>query len=114
MEPWPKTYTYWHRAGGLPVRLILGPVTVCEKTGTVPAAPQGPEPRTDVSAAGAVPVFSPPPGTVLEAGHGRLVVATGSRALALNSVQPAGKRFLDIDEFLRGYRVEVGDRFGPE
>jgi methionyl-tRNA formyltransferase len=50
----------------------------------------------------------------LEAGHGRLVVATGSRALALNSVQPAGKRFLDIDEFLRGYRVEVGDRFGPE
>ena len=30
MEPWPKTYTYWHRPAGPPVRLILGPVSVVE------------------------------------------------------------------------------------
>jgi methionyl-tRNA formyltransferase len=93
LEPWPKSYTHWHRSGGSPVRLILGPVTVCGETGTVPVST---------------------PGTVLEAGDGRLIVAAGSGALALSSVQPAGKRLLDIDEFLRGYRVEPGDRFGPE
>ena len=114
MEPWPKTYTYWHRAGGPPVRLILGPVKVCEETGTVPVATLGLELRTDAAATGAVPVFSPSPGTVLEAGDGRLIVAAGRGALALSSVQPAGKRLLNIDEFLRGYRVEPGDRFGPE
>ena len=27
MEPWPKTYTFWHRPDGPPVRLILGPVS---------------------------------------------------------------------------------------
>ena len=29
MEPWPKTYTFWHRPDGPPVRLILGPVVGC-------------------------------------------------------------------------------------
>ena len=28
MEPWPKTYTFWHRPSGAPMRLILGPVSV--------------------------------------------------------------------------------------
>ena len=26
LEPWPKTFTFWHRQGGQPVRLILGPI----------------------------------------------------------------------------------------
>ena len=30
MEPWPKTYTFWHRPDGPPVRLILGPASVVE------------------------------------------------------------------------------------
>jgi methionyl-tRNA formyltransferase len=29
-------------------------------------------------------------------------------------LQPAGKRRMDAAEFLRGHRLEAGDRFGPE
>ena len=53
-------------------------------------------------------------GTVLEAAAGRLLVAAGRGAVLLRRVQPAGKRLLEIEEFLRGYHVRPGDRFGPE
>lgn len=91
MEPWPKTYTFWRRPGsGEPMRLILGRVQV--------------EPFESDA----------PPGTVLEAGGDRLLVATGSGALAIESLQPAGKRLLSVDEFLRGYGVLPGERFESE
>ena len=91
LEPWPKTYTFWHRADGPPVRLILGPLAVVEpeKAGL-------------------------PPGTVSEAGQGRLVIAAGEGAVAPISIQPSGKRLMPVDEFLRGYHVRPGERFGPE
>ena len=89
MEPWPKTYTYWHRPAGPPVRLILGPVSVVEG-GT-----------TDVV-----------PGVVLEATDNRLVIAAGQGAVMPTSIQPAGKRLLPIEEFLRGYHVQPGERVG--
>lgn len=91
MEPWPKGYTFWHRPKGPPLRLILGPVKVVE-LGDAKSAP----------------------GTVLEARGDRLVVAAGNGAVALQTVQPAGKRPLSIAELLRGYRIMPGDRFGPE
>ncbi|MHC4178966.1 MAG: methionyl-tRNA formyltransferase [Planctomycetota bacterium] len=91
MGPWPKTYTFWHRPEGPPLRLILGPVAVVD--------------RSDSDA---------PPGTVLEAAAGRLVVAAGTGAVRMQGVQPAGKRMMDVEQFLRGYRVRPGDRFGPE
>jgi methionyl-tRNA formyltransferase len=90
LEPWPKTYTFWHRPGGPPLRLILGPVAVLD----IPTAA--------------------PPGTVLEASGDRLVVAAGEGAVLIKTLQPAGKRMLWVSEFLRGYRVQPGDRFGPE
>ena len=97
LEPWPKTYTYWHRPDGPPVRLIFGPAAV---------APAG-------------EVLSPtdrpaPPGTILEATAGRLSIATGQGSLLPRRIQPAGKRDLEIEEFLRGYHVRPGERFGPE
>ena len=90
MEPWPGTYTFWHRQGPPPLRLILGPVAVVESSAAVP------------------------PGTVLEAAGDRLLIAAGRGAVRLRSVQPAGKRPLEIAEFLRGYPVRPGDRLGPE
>ena len=30
LEPWPRTYTFWHRAHGTPLRMILGPLNVVE------------------------------------------------------------------------------------
>jgi len=90
-EPWPKTYTFWHRPAGPPVRLILGPVAV-------------------------VPDVNPgsPPGTVIEAARDHLVIASGEGAVQVQGVQPAGKRLLTVREFLNGHRVQPGDRFGPE
>ena len=89
LEPWPKTYTFWHRPGEPPLRLILGPATAVEGTAASP-------------------------GTVLEASGGRLIVAAGQQALQLEGVQPSGKRLLSTAEFLRGYHVQPGQRFGPE
>jgi methionyl-tRNA formyltransferase len=91
MEPWPKTYTFWHRADGPPVRLILGPLRVVEMGGT-----------------------GVKPGTVIEAGGSRLVIAAGQGALMPASIQPAGKRVMPVEEFLRGYHVRPREWFGPE
>ncbi len=90
-EPWPKTYTFWNRPQGRPLRLIVGPIQVLGSSH--PAAA---------------------PGTVLEAAEDRLVLATGDGEAALTIVQPAGKREMEIREFLMGYRVLPGERFGPE
>jgi len=91
MEPWPKTYTFWHRRKGPPVRLIPGPVSVAD--------------FSDPTA---------PPGTVLEASGDRILVATGEGVVMLRAVQPAGKRMLEVREFLRGNRFELGEILGPE
>jgi len=94
MEPWPKTFTFWHRAEGEAQRLILGPVDVIELEGG----------QKDAE-----------PGTVALVGKDRLVIAAGDRrGVSPRSVQPAGKRMLSTAEFLRGHAVQVGDRFGRE
>lgn len=90
-QPWPKTHTFWNRPQAKPLRLIVGPVKV------LPG-----------------PAHSAPPGTVLEASEDRLIVAAGDGSAALTTLQPAGKREMPIAEFLLGYRVVPGDRFGPE
>jgi len=90
MEPWPKTYSFWRRQKGPPLRLIFGPVAVEDHTG------------------------DNVPGTVLEAKDGRLLIATGSGAIAPKSIQPVGKCLMPVDEFLRGYHVQPGDTFGAE
>lgn len=91
LEPWPKTFTYWRRQGGEPLRLILG------RSQVLPAAGLHVE-----------------PGAVIAADRSELAVATGSGALRLLELQPAGKRLLGAEEFLRGYPVRAGDRFQAE
>lgn len=93
MEPWPKTYTFWRRAAG-PVRLILGRTSVAESPGNELAMSH-----------------TAPPGTVIKATGDELLVATGSGALRVHQLQPAGKRMLPISDFLRGYSITAGDTF---
>ncbi|HEX4779434.1 MAG TPA: methionyl-tRNA formyltransferase [Usitatibacter sp.] len=50
------------------------------------------------------------PGTVLEASEGRLVVAAGTGALALGTLQRPGGKRLSAAEYLRGARVRTGAR----
>ena len=52
-------------------------------------------------------------GAVIEAdGKRGLIVGTGEGALALDEVQPAGKKRMCGADFVRGYRMEVGEKFG--
>jgi methionyl-tRNA formyltransferase len=88
-KPWPATYTNWLRVSGEPLRLILDQVSVVS-----PSA-------SDAK-----------PGQVLLSDGKQLVVSTGSGALSIQALQPAGKRVMDIAEFLRGYPVRSGDKFG--
>jgi len=51
------------------------------------------------------------PGVVIEASGDRLVVATGSGALAIAELQLEGRRPMTAREFLAGHAVAPGDRF---
>jgi len=89
MQPWPVAHTTWRRRSPLPgdpVRLIVHK--------TQAAGGQG------------------EPGEVIEAGGDRLVVAGGEGAVALRAIQLPGKRTLTAAEFLRGHKVQPGDRMG--
>ena len=100
LEPWPRTFTYWHRSKGRPVRLILGPLEVVD--------PEFLDEETIEKTDGAAP------GQVISVSGGRLLIATGSGLVSPAAIQPAGKQMMPIEQFLRGNRVEVVDRFGPE
>jgi methionyl-tRNA formyltransferase len=90
VRPWPRAYTFWLRTSGPPLRLNIDRVELV-----------GPG---DVAAA---------PGTVVDASD-RLLVSTGDGILEILEVQVAGKRAMSAAEFLRGNRVAVGDRLGPQ
>lgn len=54
------------------------------------------------------------PGTVLDAGMSRLVVATGEGALELITVQVPGKKPMTAAEFLRGHPLFAGQLLGSK
>jgi len=93
--PWPGCFTQWQRDNGKPLRLIIIEMTLAEQS---PA-------HVDVK-----------PGTVVanpNNENGRhLHVATGNGCISIDRLQPAGKRVLAIDEFLRGYQLKPGAQLG--
>src|SRR5262249_46245968 len=93
LEPWPKTFTFWNRPGDDPIRLILQMVR--------------PLPSTD---ANAIPTHQHSGGRIVEATAGNLVVACGDGLLKIDSLQPAGKRAMSAEEFLRGHPLGVGEQ----
>lgn len=98
LKPWPTTYSHWLRDGGEPLRLILDRVRVVRPEEIPP----------DI--ADLLPAS--PAGAILLGDGRRLWLNTGDGVLALEAVQPSGKRVLEITEFLRGYPVKAGQRFG--
>jgi methionyl-tRNA formyltransferase len=94
MQPWPTAYTFWHRAGQAPLRLI-----VCKAVA---------RPR-----AGAEKDLTPGEVVVPDTAD-RLAVAAGEGVVEVIELQPAGKRRMAAAEFLRGHRPRPGDRLGPE
>ncbi|MCA9042278.1 MAG: methionyl-tRNA formyltransferase [Planctomycetaceae bacterium] len=52
------------------------------------------------------------PGEIIQVTREDLIVRTGNHeALSIHKIQPAGKKLMDIDEFLRGYQPKPGDQF---
>jgi methionyl-tRNA formyltransferase len=95
VHPWPRAYTFWHRQDTPPLRLNIDRVAMT------------------ASAAAVTNNSAPPPGTILQT-DGKLIIATGDNPIELVELQPAGKRSMSAAEFLRGNRVQIGDRLGPE
>lgn len=94
MQPWPTAFTWWQRPGQEPIRLIL----LRASARPLAADEQG------------------QPGDVLvkPADLSRLyTVAGGGTVVAVQELQPAGKRRMTAEEFLRGHRPQAGDRLGP-
>ena len=60
----------------------------------------------------ATPTAGVAPGSVVRVDGQVIAVATGQGCLAIHRLKPAGKRVMDAGEFLRGYPVQVGERFG--
>lgn len=106
LKPWPGTYTHWLRGQAEPLRLILDWVAVADPKSSELVV------RGSSGRAGATEGRSEP-GEVIVSEGDRLIVATGNGALAIEKLQPAGKRVMDASEFLRGYAVKAADRFGP-
>jgi methionyl-tRNA formyltransferase len=95
MQPWPTSYTFLHRQGQPPIRVIV------YRTGEIAVASSSAD--------------HPAPGCVLLPADNSLWVATGANeAVEIRELQPAGKRRMSAKDFLRGNKLQAGDRFGPE
>lgn len=51
-------------------------------------------------------------GTVVKASGNDLIVAAAEGTIKILQIQPAGKRMMSVNEFLSGYRIEIGEKFG--
>lgn len=94
MQPWPTAYTFFHRPGKEPMRVII-------------------------SKAAVIGHYSPmdwhnPPIGILIKGDGLDVATGGGKIVRVAELQPAGKKRMTADEFIRGYPIQDGYRFGPE
>lgn len=95
MQPWPTAYTFLHRQGHGPLRVIV----------TRAAWQQAAGPCHQAAGEVVIDLTAPE----------RLVVAAGEGTRAeVVELQPAGKRRMGHAEFLRGHPVRPGDHFGPE
>ena len=83
MNPWPSAYTAWRG-----------------KTLKIWAASVYPKKEIDEMAV---------PGTIVGVTKQELLVQTGDGVLALEELQPEGKKRMPVDAFLRGYPMEVGE-----
>ncbi len=108
LQPFPTAYTYFHRPGKDAMRIVIR--RVHQHLIGVHGIPIHSAPGTMMS-----PLIVPQDGPYLGIAQvPGLFVATGTNALRVDELQPAGKKSMTAEEFLRGYPIGEGYRFGPE
>lgn len=105
MQPFPTAYTFFHRPGKEPMRTIVNRI---DGTG-VYSGPDIP-PGTIFPPIKNLPNWSYPRETL----HELAVIAGAGTLLNISELQPAGKKRMTAEEFLRGHPITDGCRFGPE
>ena len=93
MQPWPTAYTYFHRPGKEPMRVI-----VTEMDTNIVAGIDS----------------DTPPGSIIGGCLELIAVAGEGTVIDIIELQPAGKKRMTAAEFLRGCPIRDGYRFGPE
>jgi methionyl-tRNA formyltransferase len=95
LQPWPTAYTFLHRPGQGPLRVILARAAATDGSETRPTGDAGLILRDEAS--------------------GRLLVHCGAGTqLDVLELQPAGKRRMNAGDFQRGNALPADSRFGPE
>lgn len=111
MQPWPMPYTFLHLPGRKPQRLLVLDVDLVDTTSSdtlVATSPSGTQVVTKTERG--QPAGRP--GDLLVT-QNQLLVRTGNGVVKINTLQPAGKRIMPAEDFLRGTPV-TGGRFGSE
>jgi methionyl-tRNA formyltransferase len=111
MQPWPTAYTFLHLPGKEPMRVIVMKACTFWLYADAQACPSG-----------KLLTFKRGPHQVDDDSlSGRLLVSTGydpeqerNGIVQVIELQPAGKKKMTAEEFLRGYPIVEGMRFGPE
>lgn len=93
LKPWPGTYTHWQKKKQLE-RVILDQITLLPLKGES-------DPHAGCDAE---------PGTVVRCDREHLWVRGGDCIVAINRLQVAGKRVMEIAEFLRGQQIPEGTK----
>ena len=98
MQPWPTAYTYFHRPGKEPMRVMI--TRVAHSVTDNPLF-QG---------------YKPIPGQLCipTEEHEPLIVECFPNVIFVHELQPAGKKRMTAEEFVRGYPIQPGYRFGPD
>ena len=100
-QPWPRVYSDWIKKDETTdssIRMILGPFAEVDGEG-----------NSLETLESKLELFSC--GTVVQKSKTSFWVKTGDGALCVTAVQPAGKKSMSAEVFLRGYQLQVGDRF---
>jgi len=105
MQPWPTAYTFLHQPGRVLLRLIVSTAKRYRHIG------DGSPPGTAVGIKGKEATFL---GTHLLVSAGSPHPEVPGSFVDIQELQPAGKKKMTAEEFLRGYPIVEGMRFGPE
>jgi methionyl-tRNA formyltransferase len=109
MQPWPTAYTFLHRPGKEPMRVIVNKI---DRIKGMPSDRYSPGTAFAIQGKEA-----------LALGSSMVLVLTGTShpevpraAVAIRELQPAGKKRMTAEEFIRGHPFPAGGAFtfGPE